>query len=100
SEEGLVVVVATIDMQKRQIIAGPDLLSRGFIYMRESGDLINQGRRHLYRSIKRELKNDKLSEAQIKNTINSYLQKFFFEQKEKHPIVLPKLVKIIWLYNF
>lgn len=94
SEEGLVVVVATIDMQKRQIIAGPDLLSRGFIYMRESGDLINQGRRHLYHSIKRELKNDKVSEAQIKNTIISDLQEFLFEQTERHPMILPMLVTI------
>lgn len=94
SEEGLVVVVATIDMQKRQIIAGPDLLSRGFIYMRESGDLINQGHRHLYRSIKRELKNDKVSEAQIKNTIISDLQEFLFEQTERHPMILPMLVTI------
>ena len=94
SEEGLVVVVATIDMQKRQIIAGPDLLSRGFIYMRESCDLINQGRRHLYRSIKRELKNDKVSEAQIKNTIISDLQEFLFEQTERHPMILPMLVTI------
>ena len=94
SEEGLVVVLATIDMQKRQIIAGPDLLSRGFIYMRESGDLINQGRRHLYRSIKRELKNDKVSEAQIKNTIISDLQEFLFEQTERHPMILPMLVTI------
>lgn len=94
SEEGLVVVVATIDMQKRQIIAGPDLLSRGFIYMRESGDLINQGRRHLYRSIKGELKNDKVSEAQIKNTIISDLQEFLFEQTERHPMILPMLVTI------
>ena len=94
SEEGLVVVVATIDMQKRQIIAGPDLLSRGFIYMRESGDLINQGRRHLYRSIKRKLKNDKVSEAQIKNTIISDLQEFLFEQTERHPMILPMLVTI------
>lgn len=94
SEEGLVVVVATIDMQKRQIIAGPDLLSRGFIYMRESGDLINQGRSHLYRSIKRELKNNKVSEAQIKNTIISDLQEFLFEQTERHPMILPMLVTI------
>lgn len=50
--------------------------------MRESGDLINQGRRHLYRSIKRELKNDKVSEAQIKILL-SLICKNFYLNKQK-----------------
>ena len=39
------VVVATLDMKHHRVLAGPDLLSRGFIYMRESGELITAGRR-------------------------------------------------------
>ena len=62
--------------------------------MSESRDYINQRRQHLYRTIKRELKNDKVSEAQIKNTIISDLQEFLFEQTERHPMILPMLVTI------
>ena len=94
SEEGLVVVVATIDMKNREVLSGPDLLSRGFIYMRESGELINKGRKQVFRSIKRTLKNEKISETMLKDAIVSDLQSFLFEQTERHPLVIPMLVTV------
>ena len=94
SEEGLVVVVATIDMKNREVLSGPDLLSRGFIYMRESGELINKGRKQVFRSIKRTLKNEKISETMLKAAIVSDLQSFLFEQTERHPLIIPMLVTV------
>jgi len=94
SEEGLVVVVATIDMKNREVLSGPDLLSRGFIYMRESGELINKGRKQVFRSIKRTLKNEKISETMLKDAIVSDLQAFLFEQTERHPLIIPMLVTV------
>lgn len=94
SEEGLVVVVATIDMKKREILAGPDLLSRGFIYMRESSELINKGRQRVYRTIKRTLKNEKITENMLKEAIIKDLQGFLFEQTERQPMILPMLVTV------
>mgnify|MGYP000276146192 FL=1 len=81
SEEGLVVVVATIDMKNREVLSGPDLLSRGFIYMRESGELINKGRKQVFRSIKRTLKNEKISETMLKDAIVSDLQSFYLSRQ-------------------
>lgn len=94
SEEGLVVVVATIDMKNREVLSGPDLLSRGFIYMRESGELITKGRKQVFRSIKRTLKNEKISEAMLKDAIVSDLQSFLFDQTERHPLIIPMLVTV------
>lgn len=94
SKEGLVVVVATIDMKNREVLSGPDLLSRGFIYMRESGELINKGRKQVFRSIKRTLKNEKISETMLKDAIVSDLQSFLFEQTERHPLIIPMLVTV------
>ncbi|ETY73904.1 ribonuclease J1 [Lactiplantibacillus fabifermentans] len=92
SEEGLVVVVATIDLKKKEIQAGPDILSRGFVYMRESGDLINEARRHVFRTIRRKMKSDKASEATIRNAIIDDLQSFLFDKTERHPMILPMLI--------
>lgn len=68
SEEGLVVVVATIDLKNQEIKAGPDLLSRGFVYMRESGELLNEGRRRVFQTIRRAMRNPKATEASIRKS--------------------------------
>jgi ribonuclease J len=95
SEEGLVVVVATINMQKHTVLAGPDLLSRGFVYMRESGELINSAQRRVYRTIKRTFaSNEKVSEAMLKDAITSSLSDFLFERTERKPIVIPMLITL------
>ncbi|WP_338217778.1 ribonuclease J1 [Lacticaseibacillus salsurivasis] len=95
SEEGLVVVVATINMQKQAVFAGPDLLSRGFIYMRESGELINQAQHRVYRTIKNTFKqNEKVTEGMLKEAITSNLQEFLFDKTERHPVILPMLITL------
>ncbi|QCZ46231.1 ribonuclease J1 [Levilactobacillus brevis] len=92
SEEGLVVVVATIDLKNQEIKAGPDLLSRGFVYMRESGELLNEGRRCVFQTIRRAMRNPKATEASIRNAVIDDLQNFLFEKTERHPMILPMFI--------
>lgn len=92
SEEGLVVVVATIDLKNQEIKAGPDLLSRGFVYMRESGELLNEGRRRVFQTIRRAMRNPKATEASIRNAVIDDLQNFLFEKTERHPMILPMFI--------
>ncbi|QMU07454.1 ribonuclease J1 [Levilactobacillus suantsaii] len=92
SEEGLVVVVATIDLKHQEIKAGPDLLSRGFVYMRESGELLNEGRRRVFQTIRRAMRNPKATEASIRNAVIDDLQNFLFEKTERHPMILPMFI--------
>ncbi|MBV7389079.1 ribonuclease J1 [Enterococcus alishanensis] len=92
SEEGLVLTVATIDLEKREILAGPDILSRGFVYMRESGDMINEGQRILFRALVDALNDPNCTEAKLKEAMVGAIQPFLFEQTERHPMILPMIM--------
>ncbi|TLQ28306.1 ribonuclease J1 [Lactobacillus delbrueckii] len=94
SEEGLVVVVATVDYKHKQVLAGPDILSRGFVYMRESQDLINAAQKHVYHVLKTEMaKSDKPKNSEIRKAIIESLQDFLYSRTERRPMILPMLVE-------
>ncbi|MFC6314660.1 ribonuclease J1 [Lapidilactobacillus achengensis] len=93
SEEGLVVVVATIDYKKKLVLAGPDILSRGFVYMRESGSLIEAAQKRIYNLIRKMFADeDKVTEAMLRDAIIDALQEFLFTRTERHPMILPMLI--------
>ena len=94
SEDGLVVVVATIDLKNKEITAGPDILSRGFIYMRESEDLINEGRKVIFHAILSAMHEPTANEHIIRNSVVSQLQRFLFEQTKRRPLILPMFIMI------
>ncbi|MCD5491469.1 ribonuclease J1 [Lactobacillus delbrueckii] len=94
SEEGLVVAVATVDYKHKQVLAGPDILSRGFVYMRESQDLINAAQKHVYHVLKTEMaKSDKPKDSEIRKAIIESLQDFLYSRTERRPMILPMLVE-------
>lgn len=95
SEEGLVVVVATIDLNKKQVKAGPDILSRGFVYMRESGKLISQTQHYAFNAIKHVLNsNNHPTEQMLRSAIIDSLQDFLFNKTERRPMILPMFIMI------
>lgn len=94
SEEGLVVAVATVDYKHKQVLAGPDILSRGFVYMRESQDLINAAQKLVYHVLKTEMaKSDKPKDSEIRKAIIKSLQDFLYSRTERRPMILPMLVE-------
>lgn len=94
SEEGLVLAVTTIDYKSKQILSGPDILSRGFIYMRESGDLINEAQQVLTRAIKEALTEENVTETDLKNAMIAELQPFLYEKTERNPVILAMVMTI------
>jgi len=92
SEEGLVLAVATVDFSKKRILAGPDIISRGFIYMRESGDLISEGQRILFKALREKLSNDGTTILALRESMVGALQPFLFEQTERHPMVVSMIL--------
>lgn len=92
SEEGLVIAVATIDKNKKEILAGPDILSRGFVYMRESGDLIKKGQNILYKALRNALNQSDTSEYKLREAMSQALQPFLVEQTQRHPMILSMIM--------
>lgn len=89
SDNGLVVVVATIDKNSRKILAGPDIISRGFIYMRESGDLIRSAQSVAEKSIQQSFSYNQINEYKMRNDLIEDLKKFLYEETERRPMILP-----------
>lgn len=94
AQEGLVVIVATIDLKRQEILAGPDLLSRGFIYMRESEELIERGKRRLFHTIRRAIAKPDVTEKTLREIIINDLKSFLYDQTERHPMIMPMLVLV------
>jgi ribonuclease J len=87
SEGGLVAVVVTIDKKTGALLTSPDIVSRGFIYMREQEELMNGLRNELRRAVSQRFKRIDLDrfKAELKDHITHYL----FEQTQRSPIVIP-----------
>ena len=92
SEDGVVLAVATVDFKSQMILAGPDILSRGFIYMRESGDLIRESQRVLFNAIRIALKNKEASIQSVNGAIVNALRPFLYEKTEREPIIIPMVL--------
>lgn len=87
AEEGLVAVVLTIDKKTGALMTSPDIISRGFIYMRENEEVMNGLRNELKRAVQQRFKRIDLDrfKAELKDHVTHYL----FEQTQRSPIVIP-----------
>ncbi|MDM5337908.1 ribonuclease J1 [Fictibacillus enclensis] len=95
SEEGLVVVVVSLNMKEFKIEAGPDIISRGFVYMRESGDLINDAQNLLNQHLNGLMEEKRTRQwSEIKNEITDVLSPFLYEKTRRRPMILPIIMEI------
>ncbi|HEM2866231.1 TPA: ribonuclease J [Streptococcus suis] len=92
SEDGVVLAVATVDFNSKMILAGPDILSRGFIYMRESGDLIRESQRVLFNAIRIAMRNKDANIQTVNGAIVNALRPFLYEKTEREPIIIPMIL--------
>jgi ribonuclease J len=87
AEEGLVVVILTIDKKTGQLMTSPDIISRGFIYMRDSEELMTLFRAELRRAVLQRFKRVDLD--RFKAELRDYVTHFLYEQTQRSPIVIP-----------
>ena len=90
SEEGVVTAIAVVDLKDFQIVAGPDIVSRGFVYMHESQELIKAANHEVFWAILNTFKNHKkVDRRAINRTIVSRLQRLLYERTGRRPVIIP-----------
>ena len=94
AEDGLVMVVATVDIRGGYIISGPDIISRGFIYMKESEELLDEARSLAFETLENAISRRGGDRTQIKNSIRDELGRFFFKKTKRKPMVLSVIMEI------
>lgn len=94
SQDGLIIVVLTLKKVTGQILAGPDIVSRGFVYVRESGDLMVDAKAVVKEALLNCEKKNISDWAKIKNVIKEDLNEFLWQQIKRSPMILPIIMEV------
>ena len=94
AQDGLIVVVATVDTDEATIVSGPDLISRGFVYVRESEELMDEVR-ELVRDVLCDTLDSGITEwTQMKNNVKDALSKHLYAKTKRKPMILPIIMNV------
>ena len=94
AEDGMVVVIATVDSKTGKLIQNPDIISRGFVFLKEHKDLIEDLRHRVKKIV---VDSDPLSWVDtnnVRNKIRDYVGQFLFTKTEKRPMILPVVIEV------
>ncbi|UPM56417.1 ribonuclease J [Gottfriedia acidiceleris] len=94
AEDGMLVIVITINKMERKIISGPDTISRGFVYARDSESLLKEVNQIVTSSINELLDENKLQWGVMKQNIKRSLGQFLFTKTKRKPMILPIIIEI------
>ena len=94
SQDGIMIVVVTIDRETCQVVSGPDIVSRGFVYVREAEDLMEEAREKVLTALERCEVNGVTEWSMIKSAIREALGRFLYERTRRRPMILPIIMEI------
>ena len=94
SQDGILVVVVTLSKQDGKIVSGPDIISRGFVYVRESEGLLDEANRIVSGTLQK-LTGENINEwASLKTNVKEALGRFLYEQTRRRPMILPIIMEV------
>ena len=94
SEDGIFVVVATIDRKKKKIVARPQITSRGFVFVKTNRQLMKQSADLVEKVVQDNLDQKEFDWSHLKQDVREKLNRFLFDQTKRHPVILPVIMEI------
>ena len=94
AQNGIIIVVLTLEKYSNQLLAGPDIVSRGFVYVRESEDLMEEAQMVVDEAVQSCLKRHVSDWGKIKNIIRDSLSDFLWKKMKRNPMILPIIMEV------
>jgi ribonuclease J len=94
SQDGILVVVVTLSKQDGKIVSGPDIISRGFVYVRESEGLLDEANRIVSSTLQKLMSENVNEWASLKTNVKDALGRFLYEQTRRRPMILPIIMEV------
>jgi ribonuclease J len=94
AQDGLIIIVITIDHETQSIASRPDVISRGFVYVREAEQLIDGVKDTVQESVEECLSRRNVDWAMMKNTVKSGVARYIFERTKRNPMILPIIEEV------
>ncbi|MEG0109060.1 MAG: ribonuclease J, partial [Lachnospiraceae bacterium] len=94
AEDGILIVVLTLEKGTNQLLAGPDIVSRGFVYVRESESLMEEARQVLSEAVAKCLTNKSADWSKIKLVIRDTMNEFIWKRTKRRPMILPIIMDV------
>ena len=95
SQDGLIVVVATVDEERRMLLSGPDIVSRGFVYVRENEPLMEETKRMVQQTLSQLMRGREYADpVRLKTKVREDLSKFLFQKTGRKPMILPVIMTV------
>lgn len=94
SENGLIIIVVTLEKYSNQVLAGPDIVSRGFVYVRESENLMDEARDVVNDALEKCLSHNVTDWGRIKNEIRDSLSDYLWKKTKRDPMILPIIMEV------
>ncbi len=90
----MVVVVVTIEKESYSILAGPDIITRGFVYAKEAEDMINKIRDIAREEIENSLANNQIEWYVLKTNVKRSIERFLYDETKRRPTIFPIIMEV------